>query len=67
MYRYNSIVGKTNLASNVRFLLYQYGFGYVWEVHTISYDVLLVNAFKAEDKLLRLQIEDSPTSSIINH
>ena len=36
MLRSHAVVGKINLASNVRSLLYRYGFGYAWAADAIG-------------------------------
>ena len=65
MLRSHSNADNTNLAANVRYLLYLYGFGYVWETNTIGDDIILVDAFRQRIKdcviqQLHSQIKDSP-------
>lgn len=72
MLRNLSIAGKRNWASNVRFLLYKYGFGYVWEADTIGNSVLFVNTFRQRIKdcciqELHSQIEESPKALHYKH
>ena len=46
MFRSSAAVGKVNWASNVRSLLYKYGFGYVWEADTVGNATLFIHTLK---------------------
>ena len=67
MLRSLSEAGKTTWATNVRMLLYKYGFGYVWESNTIGDVNAFVKVFKQRLKDCCLQewqsdINESPKS-----
>ena len=67
MLRSFAAVGKVNWASNVRSLLYKYGFGYVWEADTVGNATLFIHTFKQRimDCLiqeLHSEMEDSSKS-----
>ena len=72
MLRPHAAVGKVNWASNVRSLLYKYGFGYAWEADTIGNSVQFICSFKQRIKDCFMQelhshIDDSPKALYYKH